>query len=106
MDALFAHCASGDTDAARVCIHSGCPIDARRPSDGSTALHISVEFNRTDCVKLLTGAGADLDARNDEEQTALHLAAESGHVSILALLLSAGASVDVRDKWVCSFCGS
>ena len=102
MEALFANCASGDAEATRVCINSGSPINAKRSSDGSSALHISTESNHGDCVKILIAAGADLDARNKQEQTPLHLAAESGHISALVMLLSAGACVDARDKWVCN----
>jgi hypothetical protein len=67
-----------------------------------------------ECRRLLA-AGADVDARNEEEDipmtrtsgvvgqvcwedTALHIAAQNGHVEICCMLMKAGAAIEARNR--------
>lgn len=49
-------------------------------------------------VKLLIGAGANVNARANDGSTALHKAATIGKIEIIRLLLQAGADPSVNDK--------
>ena len=53
---------------------------------------------RTDAVKELLKAGADVNAKMINGYTALMFAAEQGHDDTVASLLSAGAEVNVRNS--------
>jgi len=62
-----------------------------------TALHIAACLHDPMVAKLLLNAGANPDARDQNEQTPLHHAAFCSAVEVAKLLLDAGASVAARD---------
>lgn len=64
----------------------------------NTPLHLAVQLELTRAVELLHEAGADLNARNEDDETPLFLAALTGNVEILRLLLASGADVDTPDS--------
>ena len=49
-------------------------------------------------VSLLLEAGADVNAKGDNEETALMLAAANPNPEVVSLLLEAGADVNARDN--------
>ena len=51
-----------------------------------------------DVVARLLKAGAEIDARNDENQTALMLACSGGSAEVVRVLLEARADTNVRDR--------
>ena len=51
--------------------------------------------DRADCFKLLEGAGADLDATDEEGSTPLHIAQHMAR-SLVPMLLEAGVNVNVK----------
>ena len=51
------------------------------------------EYDRTNVVKLLLEAGADVYKEDDDSRCALMYASEYGHTDIVRLLLEAGAKV-------------
>jgi ankyrin repeat protein len=51
-----------------------------------------------EAVKLLIGAGADVNATTPEGDTALHVAAQAGNVEMIALLAGNGAKLDIQNK--------
>lgn len=58
-----------------------------------TSLHLAASENYLDCVKLLIAAGADIDARNRDQQTPLHLACLSQCHETVTYLISQNADV-------------
>lgn len=60
------------------------------------ALNLAAQNGNRDIVKLLIGAGVDINAPSPDENTALHHAASHGHAEIVHDLLSAGAEIDAR----------
>jgi ankyrin repeat protein len=50
-----------------------------------------------DAVKALIGAGADVNAANDEGRTVLMCAADGGSPDVVRQVLAAGATVKARD---------
>ena len=70
-------------------------------NDGDTALHFAVQEGHGDVVQVLIDAGADLEAKNkDDEQgrSPLLLASVEGHLDIVKMLVEAGAGVRVTDN--------
>jgi ankyrin repeat protein len=89
--------AAGDTDAVREAIESaprllGGTVE-RGGQGGWTPLHVAVDEGRTDIVRLLVSAGADLDARTEHQRTPLHVALEN-RPDVVPLLLELGAVLD------------
>ncbi len=71
-----------------------------RDSWGRTAIHAAATNPGSRCLRILTQAGADLDAcmgPRGEGRTALHVAAEHGHAVNISVLVEAGASMLIRD---------
>ena len=53
-------------------------------------------------VENFIAAGADLEARDNENMTALMRAAEKGHSDIFSMLMDAGADINAQDKFGCT----
>lgn len=91
--------AAGDLDAVRTAVESSPGLLAgaveRAGQGGWTPLHVAVAECRTDIVRLLVDAGADLEARTEHHRTPLHVAL--GHCpDLVPLLLDRGAVLDAR----------
>lgn len=61
-------------------------------SKSGEVLALAVEANFTVIVKLLVGAGVNLDYQDEQGETALHVAARSGHVECATTLLEGKGS--------------
>ncbi|MFC1478069.1 ankyrin repeat domain-containing protein [Candidatus Margulisiibacteriota bacterium] len=72
------------------------PILLKEANNGKTALMVAAKRGRTEVVKLLIEAGADLNLKNVEDRTALMIAAEKGHTEIIKLLIEAGADLNAE----------
>jgi ankyrin repeat protein len=70
----------------------GCTDDA-----ASTALTFAAGQGDLETVRLLISAGADVSARNGDNETALMRATQRGHTEVVKALLQAGADVEGRD---------
>ena len=56
-----------------------------------------IEQGDVEIVRLLIGAGADLNRQNRQGRTALMLAADSGRLDMVEMLLEAGAVPTILD---------
>ena len=56
-------------------------------------LHLAARFGREDLAELLIKAGADIEARNEDEERPLHSAAFNGRPTVVKVLLAHGADV-------------
>ena len=79
-------------------------IDVNRQGEqGHTPLHLAIENDRSECVKLLLAApGIDVNMKDHEGRTPLHHAAEKGHSEYVKLLLAAGADIHQKDEKGCT----
>ncbi len=81
-----------DKDTARTQINT-------RDDRGRTALHRAAEVGSDDIIKLLTENGADINARDNEDNTPLHTAiVESRYDAILTLLQAENLNVNAANK--------
>ena len=55
---------------------------------GQTALMLAVSHGRTDMVRMLLQAGADVNTQDEDGSTALMCASEHGHTDIVKMLLA------------------
>ena len=65
---------------------------------GSTPLISAATFGKTEIVKALINANADLDIKNNEGSTALHAAAFFCRIEIVQMLIDAGADKNLRNN--------
>ena len=97
---------TGNTEAMRIMLDMGFPIDARGGDHGSTALHAAAYSGSADVARLLIERGADVEARDAEwDDTPVSWSAiGSGFkptdnpgpdwLTTIGLLIEAGASLD------------
>ena len=70
------------------------PSTAKAPG---FSIHEAAENGNIEAVKLHLAAGADVNAKDEEEFTPLLYAAWDGHKEIAELLIANGADVNVKD---------
>ncbi|MFE7608953.1 ankyrin repeat domain-containing protein [Streptomyces celluloflavus] len=88
----------GDTPLVARLLGEGVAVDGLN-SGGRTALDLAVQRGHDEVVRLLVGAGADLEQRAGEygESTPLCLAALEGHTAVVGVLLDAGVHPESRN---------
>ena len=103
-DALVFYAQRGDLKRLRKKVQvPSIDLDAR-DRDGFTAMIAAVRRGKTDSLKILIEAGADINARGNHRTTPL-IECVSGYLRdenrrrILQLLLESGADPDLRDEW-------
>ena len=66
---------------------------------GWTPLHWAAWNGRVEVVRMLIGAGADVNLKDNDGWAPLHRAARLGNVEIAQMLIDAKADLNVQDKW-------
>jgi ankyrin repeat protein len=90
---------SGDGAMVKKLIKNN-PSLTKMPLENWTSLTLAAYNGRSEIVRLLLDAGADMEAKDQVAgETPLHWAAIKGHKDIAEMILSKGAQVDSRDKW-------
>lgn len=69
-----------------------------RDEQEMTPLHWAVEYSQTEIAQLLVSKGAEIDARNDEQDTPL-FAALFNSLDIARLLIAADADIQAKNKF-------
>jgi ankyrin repeat protein len=100
-DAFVAAAAKGDEVAVKLYLAASMPVDApSREAGGATALIVATDARKTEVVKQLLAAHADLAARDGNRMTALALAASRGDVALTTLMLATNPDpAVVRNAW-------
>jgi hypothetical protein len=91
--------ASGNAEAVKQHIAAGTNINEKDPFGGSSPLISASLFGKTDIVKILLDAGADINFTNNDGSTALHVAAFFCRPDIVKLLLEKRADKTIRNKY-------
>ena len=73
-------------------------VDKRNNMRGYTVLHLAVQQNLADMVKVFIDAGAEVEAKDGSGHSPLHVASSSGSLEFVKLLVAAGAGVRVTDN--------
>ncbi len=86
------------TELYTALIKAGALVNAGRPEDQQTALHITAAGSDARAVPLLLARGADADARAAEGWTALMIAAARNRAENIVELVGAGADIDAVNR--------
>ncbi len=90
---------SDNLEAIKLHIEVGTNINEKDAMSGSTPLISAATFGKTDIVKALIDANADLNIKNNDGATALHTAAFFCQVEIVQLLIDAKADKTIKNKF-------
>lgn len=91
------HEPSTECPAAKLLIHYGAALEFREDM-GQTAVLLACQHGRTDLVRLLDDAGADLKATDFDSWTCLHLAADCKHLELFAWLIERGLELHAKNS--------
>ena len=83
----------GLDDCLRVLIDSGANVRV-----SGSALGCLIVLHRTDGVRMLIAAGADVSAKNDKGESDLWVAAQCGWADCLKAVVAAGADINATDR--------
>ena len=82
----------GMTETVKLLLEKGrANVNANVRGEGATALMEASYQGHIDCVSILLENGADVDARNEDDDTALMWATGKGRIEIVKKLLENGA---------------
>lgn len=95
-DLLYA-LAQSDELGVKACLARGADVHRRSDAFGETPLHVAAGGFSDACAKLLIEAGAEINARDDDDWTPLTRACSTGMYGTVNLLLEAGAELRDRD---------
>jgi len=71
-------------------------LEAKIPDTGSALIEAASKGD-SEVVEALLDSGADINARDEQNQTALHQAANRGHTAVVKFLLERGADVNAKN---------
>jgi hypothetical protein len=83
----------GNADAVELFLAAGMPVET------SDALHLAVDMDKPDVVKLLLEHGADKNGKDSYGQSLVMTAASNHHVDVLKQLIAAGADVNAPNQY-------
>lgn len=81
---LWAAAAAGDAAIVRQLIQGGVPVDARRPTDGRSAVMLAARGGHVAAMSALIDAGAQLEEGCDRGRTPMHYACRAADKAMAA----------------------
>lgn len=89
---------TGDLGQIQHHVHQGANLNEPDAESGDTPLHFAVMFGHTEAAVALLDAGADINARNQDDATPLHMAAFFCRKDLVEILLTRGADASATDR--------
>jgi uncharacterized protein len=96
---IHAAAVSGNIEAVQQHIAAGTDINQKDAMGGSSPLITACLYEQKEIARLLIGAGADINFKNNDGSTALHVAAFFCKPEMVKLLLEKGADKTVINKY-------
>jgi ankyrin repeat protein len=93
---LHASARVGTIEATAWLLEHDTQVCDLRDTDGNTALHLAVENNHAELVKVLLEHAANFSLENGEKKTPLQIAATANNDTIVRLLMKDGARPEVE----------
>ncbi|XP_043469331.1 serine/threonine-protein phosphatase 6 regulatory ankyrin repeat subunit C-like [Leptopilina heterotoma] len=87
----------GSEEILRVLLNAGYSVESC--FENTSPIHTAATFERTRLVKMLIGAGADVNSQTKHLYTPLHFAAAAGQPMVVKLLLDSGADPSKGKKY-------
>lgn len=91
--------ASGNVEVLKQHLAAGTNINEKDPFGGSSPLISASLFGKTEIVKILIDAGAEINIQNNDGSTALHTASFFCRPEIVAMLLKKGADKTIKNNF-------
>lgn len=88
---------SWEFPATKLLLHLGADV-RRRTQFGDTATMLASKRGNLSLVRLLVGAGEDVEATNFDKSTCLHYAADYGHVQLFTWLIHRGLQPHAKNS--------
>jgi len=88
----------GRAEIVKLLLDRGAQVDAKRSTDGATALCQASMLGHAEVVRLLLEKGANPNAKNSDGRSALWQASILGHTEVVKLLLEGGAVPDAKNN--------
>ncbi len=86
--------AANHTAPMRLCLSAGIDLERASRTHVKAAVFHAAYHGNGEILRLLLGAGADPDVRNEYKETPLIVAAEKGHLDAVSALISGEANVE------------
>jgi ankyrin repeat protein len=94
---LCAACKEGYEKIVSKLLELGADPCAQHKTLGTSAVMYAAECGSSECIRLLSKAGADMNATDAKKETATHKAASKGLTTVLHTLAAFGADFNVSD---------
>ena len=78
----------------QVLLDAGADVNQKEPGYNRTALHLAAQRGQTEVVRLLLDRGADISARENDNETPLYYATGGGSLETVKLLVERGLKVE------------
>ena len=93
-DPKLQKCLCNDSNGESECLEG---VNATEKVDGRTALHLAARFDQSSCIEPLVQAGADIEAKDNDDSTPMKLASWKANCASIEQLKSLNASTENLD---------
>jgi ankyrin repeat protein len=89
----------GHSSVVQSLFQKGADVKTHAQDRASNLLVSAARRGHAEVIEVLLGAGAEINAIDDDGNLAIHVAAKGGHIEVVDVLLDAGADVNALDGY-------